>query len=230
VHGRRLSALSGPEKQAARAALLRAFSRQILDHGFFHADPHPGNVLVEKSGRLVLLDFGAVESVDRALISGIGRLVRALAIGRKSSLGDAVLALSAGGAAKVDRARLEADLAKIVDGASGRADGAEVLGQMVSLGQRHHLRLPPSLLALVRALALLDGVLRSLDPARDLVAELRKEWLLSALRRIWKRTFGSVTTWARKWHPPDSPAPLLMLPLLPLITSRSATSSRPPST
>ncbi|HWE29086.1 MAG TPA: AarF/UbiB family protein, partial [Polyangia bacterium] len=91
VHGEKLSALAEPQQKAARAALLRAFSRQILDHGVFHADPHPGNVLVEPDGRLVLIDLGAVERVDDKLRAGLGRLVRALALGRTRALADAVL-------------------------------------------------------------------------------------------------------------------------------------------
>src|SRR5947209_6093690 len=111
VHGRRLTALGEPQQKAARAALLRAFSRQILDHGVFHADPHPGNVLVEPDGRLVLIDLGAVERVDEPLRAGLGRLVRALALGRTRALADAVLALSPDGASvAVDRARLEREL------------------------------------------------------------------------------------------------------------------------
>ena len=94
---------------------MRAFSRQILDHGVFHADPHPGNVLVEESGRLVLLDLGAVERVDDGLRADLGRLVRALALGRKRALADAVLALSPDGApVALDRARLETELATLV--------------------------------------------------------------------------------------------------------------------
>lgn len=227
VHGRRLCDLAEPEQKAARAALLRAFSRQILDHGVFHADPHPGNVLVEASGRLVLLDLGAVERVDAPLRAGLGRLVRALALGRKRALADAVLALSPNGSAvAVDRARLESELQTLVADAGGKGDGARVLGQMVALGRTHKLRLHPSLLALVRALALLDGVLRGLDPARDLVRDLRKEWLLSFGRRVgrwWRRAFGSVGRLARRWRPPRPTAPLLMLPLAHLVPGSAAT-------
>src|SRR5207302_9821253 len=93
VHGRHLSDLDEAEQKRARARLLRAFSRQILDHGVFHGDPHPGNVLVEASGRLVLLDLGAVAGVDEALRRRLGRLVLALALGRRRALADAVLAL-----------------------------------------------------------------------------------------------------------------------------------------
>ncbi|MDB4970599.1 MAG: hypothetical protein JWN44_6288 [Myxococcales bacterium] len=242
VHGQRLSALTDAQQRSARAALLRAFSRQILDHGVFHADPHPGNVLIEPDGRLVLLDLGAVEQVEEAMRTSLGRLVRALALGRTRALADAVLALSPGGVpVAIDRARLEVELACLVDGASGKADGARVLQQMVALGRTHQLRLSPSLLALVRALALLDGVLRGLDPARDLVADLRREWVLSFGRRMgrwWRRAFGSVTDLARRWRAPQSPAPLLLLPWMHLMPVPAApppppprpSSSRPPST
>ena len=204
VHGKKLSALDEPAQKAARAALLRAFSRQILDHGVFHADPHPGNVLVEDDGRLVLIDLGAVERVDEKLRANLGRLVRALALGKKRALADAVLALSPDGASvAIDRARLERELVELVADAGGQADGARVMQQMIALGRTHRLRMQPSLLALVRALALLDGVLRGLDPARDLVADLRREWLWSFGRRIkrwWQRAlaafeWGAVTTW-----------------------------------
>jgi ubiquinone biosynthesis protein len=241
VHGRRLSDLDEAEQKRARARLLRAFSRQILDHGVFHGDPHPGNVLVEPSGRLVLIDLGAVERVDETLRSGLGRLVLALALGRRRALADAVLALSPSGAAvDIDRARLEAELTQLVSDASGKGDGARVLGQMVALGRTHRLRMHPSMLALVRALALLDGVLRGLDPARDLVADLRREWLWSFGRRlsnrvgrVWRRAWGSVTNKVRRWNSPPSPAPLLITPWVHLLQQprpgQRAGSSRPPS-
>ena len=240
VHGRRLADLDEAEQKRARARLLRAFSRQILDHGVFHGDPHPGNVLVEASGRVVLLDLGAVERVDDGLRAGLGRLVLALALGRRRALADAVLALSPTGAAvDIDRARLETELAQLVDDASGKGDGARVLAQMVALGRTHRLRMHPSMLALVRAMALLDGVLRGLDPARDLVADLRKEWLWSFGRRlrrgvggVWRRALRSVKNKVRKWNTQPSPAPLLLTPWLHLMQHQPprAGSSRPPST
>jgi ubiquinone biosynthesis protein len=192
IRGRKLKDLDEVQRRDARAKLLRAFTRQILDHGVFHADPHPGNVLVEEDGRVVLLDLGAVDSVDGPLRSGLVRLVRAIALGRRRALCEAVLALSPNGAVVgVDRARLEADLQALLAEATGRGDGARMLGQMVGIGRTHRLKMAPSLVALVRALALLDGVLRGLDPARDLVADLRRE-LLFALTRYARRLLMSV--------------------------------------
>jgi ubiquinone biosynthesis protein len=198
VKGRKLKDLDETEQKQARGRLLRAFTRQILDHGVFHADPHPGNVLVEDDGRVVLLDLGAVEGVDGELRGGLGRLVTAVALGRKRALCDAVLALSPNGeVANVDRARLEQDLQRLLADAAGAGDGAKVLGQMVGIGRTHKLKMAPSLVALVRALALLDGVLRGLDPARDLVADLRKELLLSLTRRL-RRFVGELVSWPQR--------------------------------
>jgi ubiquinone biosynthesis protein len=57
--------------------LLRAYSRMLFKDGFYHADPHPGNILVEKTGRLILLDFGAVATLSTALREGIPQLIEA---------------------------------------------------------------------------------------------------------------------------------------------------------
>jgi ubiquinone biosynthesis protein len=200
VHGKKLRDLDELGRQRARKALLRAFARQILDHGVFHADPHPGNVLVEPNGRVVLLDLGAVDAVDEPLRTGLGRLVRAVALGRRRALCEAVLSLSPNGSAvSIDRGRLENDLQQLLNDAN-QGDGARVLGGMVGIGRNHRLKMAPSLVALVRALALLDGVLRGLDPARDLVSDLRKEMLLFFTRSA-RRFLTRVTAWPRLlWH------------------------------
>lgn len=194
VRGKKLRELDEAGQKQARRALLRAFARQILDHGVFHADPHPGNVLVEPDGRVVLLDLGAVDAVDGPLRAGLGRLVRAVALGRKRALCEAVLALSPNGAVvSVDRARLEADLQQLLADANA-GDGARMLAGMVGIGRTHRLKMAPPLVALVRALALLDGVLRGLDPARDLVADLRRELLLFFTRSA-RRALVRLTAW-----------------------------------
>ena len=83
--------------------------RQILDHGVFHADPHPGNILVDQEGRVVLLDLGAVDEVPRAVKDDLGKLTRAVVLRRPKALTDAVLALSVQNGT-IDRPRLETDV------------------------------------------------------------------------------------------------------------------------
>jgi predicted unusual protein kinase regulating ubiquinone biosynthesis (AarF/ABC1/UbiB family) len=158
-------------------------------------------VLVEADGRVVLLDLGAVDALDAPLRAGLGRLIRAVALGRKRALCEAVLALSPDGASvSIDRAALENELAALIAEAGANATGAKLIGDMVSIGRRHRLRLEPKLVALVRALALLDGVLRGLDPARDLVADLRREAVAMLLRRVRRLFSGTLGLLRRFWN------------------------------
>ena len=193
VHGQKVGALDAASQKRARASLLRAFVRQVLDHGVFHADPHPGNLLVEKNGRVVLLDLGAVERIDAKLRMGLLRVVLAMALRRKRALGAAVVEVAVSDPnVKIDRARLEVELAQLVDDTSSGADGAKLVGQMIAISRTHALRMPPALLGLARAMAILDGVLRSLDPAADLVADMRREIVPAVMRSVWRAILASM--------------------------------------
>src|SRR5205809_2280430 len=69
--------------------LLELFCEQLLVHGFFHADPHPGNILVQPGGRLVLLDFGLVKELPVGFRDGIVRLVSAIVRGDSAAVANA---------------------------------------------------------------------------------------------------------------------------------------------
>ncbi len=73
--------------------LIDLFCEQILVHGFFHADPHPGNILVQPGGRLVLLDFGLAKDVPRTFRDGLGRLTAAIVGGDAAKIAAAFRAL-----------------------------------------------------------------------------------------------------------------------------------------
>jgi ubiquinone biosynthesis protein len=65
------------DKRELAGRLIRVYCRMVFQNGFYHADPHPGNILVKQDGTLVLLDFGAVAELSAQMREGIPRLIEA---------------------------------------------------------------------------------------------------------------------------------------------------------
>jgi ubiquinone biosynthesis protein len=159
-----LDASPVPRAQLAER-LLRCFLAQILEDGVFHADPHPGNVLVADDGTLNLLDFGSTGILDPAMLEALGGLLVASTLNDPQLLQRAVITLSPPPPG-TDLNALEADLGRFmvmhVSGGAGFDVG--MLRAMIEVLQRNHLPVPTSLTLLSRALITLDGTLRTMAP------------------------------------------------------------------
>jgi ubiquinone biosynthesis protein len=144
----------------------------ILDHGFFHADPHPGNVLVEQDGRIGLIDFGMVGTVDVATQGKLLRLVIAMTEKDAGALADVLLDLGVSGA-HVDRNALRRDMQRLLDryGDSlvGDVPVGAFLGEVMEALRRQHLRLPSDLALLLKTLAMGEGLAKELYPGFNLL-------------------------------------------------------------
>jgi ubiquinone biosynthesis protein len=154
---------------AVRSAAL--LCTMIFEDGFFHADPHPGNLFVEADGRIGLIDFGMVGVLDDALRE---KLVRALvAVTRKDAdrLTRAVLDMC-GQAHPRDRDALRASLDGLVRRYAARPlaeiPTAELIAEVVAILRAHHLHLPREMALLLKVLVMVDGLGRQLDAEFDL--------------------------------------------------------------
>ncbi|HEX9068461.1 MAG TPA: AarF/ABC1/UbiB kinase family protein [Ktedonobacterales bacterium] len=155
---------------AHRAA--RLLLTMILEHGFFHADPHAGNVFVEPSGRIGLIDFGMVGEVDSTARDLLVRLVVAIVRKDAGLLADVMLEL---GVAQphVDRNALRRDMQRLLARYSDRKLGEVKLGLMLSelldVLRWHHLRLAPDLALLVKTIVMGEGLGAEVDPTFNLM-------------------------------------------------------------
>ncbi|HVX42669.1 MAG TPA: AarF/UbiB family protein [Mycobacteriales bacterium] len=154
--------------------LLRSVLRQIMVDGIFHADPHPGNILLLADGRLGLLDFGSVGRLDLGTRAGLQALLMALDQGDPAAARDAFLEVVAR-PDELDEARLERELGQFMArhlGAGGQPD-LTMFTDLFGLVSTHRLKVPPAVAAVFRALGTLEGTLRLLAPGFAIVDESR---------------------------------------------------------
>jgi ubiquinone biosynthesis protein len=150
---------------AERTALITA--KMIFEDGFFHADPHPGNFFIEVTGRVGIVDFGLVGTLDDRLREQLGRLLSGFLRQDPGRLADALLALGTS-TGTVDRTRLREDVADLLARYSGRTVGQvslrSAIVEILEIVRRHHLRVPADLSLLFTVLLVDEGIVAEVDP------------------------------------------------------------------
>ncbi len=162
-------AASGVPPRLLAAALLGCFLQQVLRGSVFHADPHPGNLMVDQWGRLWLLDFGAVGLLDPTTRRALEDMAIGMTAEEPMVVARAVRNL-AGAESTADLRSLESDVGRLMVESSGGFDPA-LIQEVLTVMVRHGLRVPPSMTSLSRALLTLDGTLRVIDPSFELATE-----------------------------------------------------------
>src|SRR4051794_16172683 len=159
------------DKHALADQLLRSMLEQVLRVGFFHADPHPGNVFVFVDGTLGLIDFGAVGRLDPIQQSAVVDMLAGLIQRDVTVLRDAIERV-ADVAGAMSAERLERALARLM-AENIRPTGTiepTVLQDLVRMLSQFGIRLPGDLVVLTRALVTFEGTLRVIWPMASIVA------------------------------------------------------------
>lgn len=145
----------------------RTLVEMVLVDGFFHADPHPGNLFVGADGTITLIDFGMVGHLGPSMREELVRLLLALRRRDDAAAASALLQL-APPRRGIDRRRLARDLAALVDSLSARPLAeipiATVVERLTALLRRHRLQLPAEISSLLRMLVLTEACATTLDP------------------------------------------------------------------
>lgn len=166
----------GIHDTALATEFLRAFLQQFAEDGFFHADPHPGNVLITEERDLYLIDLGMVGYLDSRTRRGVTKFLLAM-MGRRGDTAAEVL-VELGEPMRdfeLNTYRLEIGrlVARFHNTSLSELNVGEVMTEAVRIGFKSRLRFQSQLMLLVKALTQIDGIARALDPEADLLDILR---------------------------------------------------------
>ncbi|MCP2337655.1 ABC1 kinase family protein [Actinomadura rupiterrae] len=164
----------GLDRVALARDLLDEMLRQIMLDGVFHADPHPGNLLLLDDGRLGLIDFGSVGRLDGELRNSLGRILLAVNRADPVALTDALLEVTPR-PDELDEQALERAIGAFMARhlAVGQAPDAAMFTELFRVMTRFALAVPAEFAAVFRALGTLEGGLTELAPGFDMVGEAR---------------------------------------------------------
>ena len=180
VNDREALMAAGIDPSAVAEIGAASYLKQLVRFGFFHADPHPGNLAVASDGALIYYDFGMMGLLSDALRRRLGSMIRAAAARDSSALVEEMQAagviardIDVGPVRRLVRLMLNEALtppfsSNVID---------KLSGDLYDLVYGQPFRLPVELIFVMRALSTFEGVGRSLDPAFSLVA-IAKPYLL----------------------------------------------------
>lgn len=148
--------------------------KQVFYHGFFHADPHPGNIYVLPHNVICLFDFGMVGSTERHTRERFVDLIDAV-VRRDAAMATQVLLRLTLWEERPEMRLLEGEMADFMGKHLYKPlkdiEVGKLLQQLIELASRHKLRIPADLFLMMKALATVEGVGRLLYPEFDMIAQ-----------------------------------------------------------
>ncbi|MBI4938457.1 MAG: ubiquinone biosynthesis protein UbiB [Nitrosomonadales bacterium] len=175
IPGRNLAAVdqAGLDRKMLARRGGRAVLKMIVEDGFFHADPHPGNVFYLPGNRIAFIDFGMVGRLTEERRTQLVRLLLGLVRHEPARVADVMLDWTGSGA--VDEAGLILEIQTFVDQYHGvplkQLSLGTMLNELVAILRVHRITLPADLALLVKAFISLEGMGRELDPDFDMAGE-----------------------------------------------------------
>lgn len=209
----RLCGIPGSDAQALKNSGedLTEFARRganmylemVFRDAFYHADPHPGNLMLLSGCVVGVLDCGMVGRIDDELREDVEALLFAIVEHDSSQVAEMVLRL---GAVPPDcqRDRLRIDLDDFLSDYIGHSlhdiDVGAALSSLIEIIRRHHIVLPPPLALLLKTIIILEGTSRLFSPEVS-IAELMSRYYPSMIRRRFspRRVIGKTRRMYRDW-------------------------------
>lgn len=183
----------------------RAVLRQCLEIGYFHADPHPGNLFALPDGAIAFIDCGMTGQIDARTTQQLADLVSGVVGGDLEKVIGVVAALADVSGEILDDRGFRSDVQSIISRFNNvpidKLNLGGLLQDFFSKLRDHHIRCPADLMFLIKALTTIEAVARQLDPAFELVPFARpyveklvqRRYSVSAMRRRLQRGVAGYT-------------------------------------
>ena len=178
ISGRNVEALLGDEgrtvdRHLLARRLMNLYLKQFFDMRLFHADPHPGNILISPPARIGLVDFGQVGTISDELAGQLVIIIVAMIYREPAVVVDVLSDLGAVGP-ETDARALSRALRQLLDKYYGlplkRLDLVTVFSEVAAVIRAHDVTLPRELVTVIKTLVTIAGVALKLDPELDLVS------------------------------------------------------------
>jgi len=170
----RLLEIDGP---SLADELFRAYLKQILVDGLFHADPHPGNVFLTDDDRIALLDLGMIGRVSQSFQDNLLRLLLAVSEGRGDDATETAIKMGEP-KERFDRVNYKRRVVDLVaenrDASLSRLNAGQVVLEITKISADCWIRMPPEFTMVAKALLNLDRIVFTLDPTFDPNAVIRE--------------------------------------------------------
>ena len=177
---------AGIDRREVVEAGVRCYLRQIFELGYFHADPHEGNLFAMPDGRVGFVDFGRVGWVSERDRARVFDLMLAFVEGDEAAATDVLVAMVVAGP-RLDVTTLQREVGHLVDAYQRRGmdlDLQDVFDRILTVVREQGLRIPSEYVVLLTTLAVLEGVARHMAPdyrLTDTVADYARSLLPSRL-------------------------------------------------
>jgi ubiquinone biosynthesis protein len=171
--------------------------KQIFVHGFFHADPHPANIHILPGNVICFLDFGMMGFMDVRTRENLADLVWGISRQDEGSVANSLVRLSSADA-DPSRPELETDVAEFMHRHFYRPVKELAFGQLImqlfQLTGRHGLNIPADVFVMLKALGLMETLVRKLNPEHDIIAQATPYLRKARLSRLQpNRLVGAIT-------------------------------------
>lgn len=190
IVGRRLNAIPGgsEEGRTVMRRVINSWYLQLFEHGFFHGDPHPGNLMVIGDDQLAFLDFGLTGTLTGEMQDVMTEVFTGLAFKNAETVALAIYRAGATGE-RVDLKAFRGEIERLMqkyEGASLTTLGeSRSLTEFIETASRFRIQLPREYAVIARATSIVDGIAHRLLPDVDIVEEVRP-----LAQRLITRRFG----------------------------------------